>query len=109
LGLAGHFSLQDPKVVAVLSNVKRYSRGLRYIFSLHVYGRLKPYPQSVDARRCGMRFYLHKIGGHLQELAVLALVFVPLDSHLTHKGIAVLCASCVFTMVVGIEMERRTR
>jgi hypothetical protein len=56
-----------------------------------------------------MRFYLHKIGGHLQELAVLVLVFVPLDSHLTHHGIAMLGASCAFTMIVGIEMERRTR
>jgi len=56
-----------------------------------------------------MRFYLNKIGSHLQELAVLALVFVPLDGHLTHKGIGVLCASCVFTMAVGIETERRTR
>lgn len=36
-----------------------------------------------------MRFYLNKIGGHLQELAVLAMVFVPLDLHLNlHAVIA---------------------
>ena len=35
-----------------------------------------------------MKFYLHKIGGHLQELAVLMIVFVPLDRHLTMRQIA---------------------
>ncbi len=57
----------------------------------------------------GMRFYLNKIGGHLQELAVLAIVFVPLDGHLTHHGIVVLGVCCAFIIAVGIEMERRTR
>ena len=28
-----------------------------------------------------LKFYLHKIGGHTQELTVLAMVFVPLDAH----------------------------
>jgi hypothetical protein len=30
-----------------------------------------------------MPFYLRKIGEHLQELAILAMVFVPLDHGLT--------------------------
>lgn len=57
-----------------------------------------------------MKFYLHKIGGHLQELAVLAMVFVPLDSHgLTSVQLVLLVAICIAIMMVGIELERRTR
>ena len=56
-----------------------------------------------------MKFYLHKTGEHLQELAILALVFVPLDRHLTMHGIAVLAMPCTAILLVGIEMERRTR
>jgi hypothetical protein len=57
-----------------------------------------------------MRFYLHKIGGHLQELAVLAMVFVPLDYHgLTLRQGVFLFGVCCVMMVFGIEMERRTR
>lgn len=56
-----------------------------------------------------MRYYLHKIGGHLQELAVLAMVFVPLDRRLTTEQIVVLYATCGVILLVGIELERRTR
>jgi hypothetical protein len=34
-----------------------------------------------------MRFYISRIGGHLQELAVLALIFVPLDRYLNSASI----------------------
>lgn len=56
-----------------------------------------------------MRFYLNKIGGHLQELAVLAVVFIPLDRHLETPQILELCALCAAILFVGIEIERRTR
>lgn len=56
-----------------------------------------------------MRFYLNKIGGHFQELAILALVFVPLERSLTHPQIVELGAACAAIIVAGIEMERRTR
>jgi hypothetical protein len=57
-----------------------------------------------------MRFYLYKIGGHLQELAVLAMVFVPLDYQgLTVKQGVLLFVVCCVIMGLGIEMERRTR
>jgi len=56
-----------------------------------------------------MRYYLNKIGGHLQEIAVLAAVFVPLDRNLTvHQSIMSWCL-CGAIIAVGIEMERRTR
>ncbi len=53
-----------------------------------------------------MRFYLNKIGGHFQELAILALVFVPLERSLTHPQIVELGAACAAIIVAGIEMER---
>jgi hypothetical protein len=56
-----------------------------------------------------MRFYLHKIGGHLQEIAVLAAVFVPLDRNLTLHESLMLWGFCGAILIVGIEMERRTR
>jgi hypothetical protein len=54
-----------------------------------------------------MRFYLHKIGGHLQELAILAMVFVPLDRGVTARKMIVLWGICGTILMVGIEMERR--
>lgn len=54
-----------------------------------------------------MRFYLRKIGEHLQELAVLAAVFVPLDAHLTSGKVLVLWGGCGVIITIGIEMERR--
>jgi hypothetical protein len=56
-----------------------------------------------------MRFYLSKIGEYFQKLAVLAIVVVSLDRHLTIHQIIFLWA--VFTVIglVGIEVERRAR
>jgi hypothetical protein len=56
-----------------------------------------------------MGFYFHKIGEHLQRLAVLAIVLVPLDRRLTLHQVVV--SWVVFTVIVliGIEVERRTR
>lgn len=54
-----------------------------------------------------MKFYLRKIGEHLQELAVLAAVFVPLDAHLTNGKVLVLWVGCGVIITMGIEMERR--
>lgn len=67
--------------------------------------------QSVSAseERYRMRFYIHKIGEHLQELAVLAAVFVPLDRSLTIHQIVMLWVACGVIIIGGIEMERRTR
>jgi hypothetical protein len=56
-----------------------------------------------------MRFYISKIGGHLQELAVLALIFVPLDRHLTVHQYMVEAPICAVIIMIGIEMERRVR
>ena len=57
-----------------------------------------------------MKFYLHKIGGHFQELAVLAMVFVPLDAHgLTKRAVSLLYVGCCVMLFVGIELERRYR
>jgi hypothetical protein len=56
-----------------------------------------------------MRFYIRKIGEHLQELAVLAVIFVPLDHHLTTRGIIYLAVGCGAILVAGIEMERRAK
>jgi hypothetical protein len=56
-----------------------------------------------------LNFYLHKIGGHLQELAVLAMVFVPLDAHnLTRREILFLYVGSAAMLLAGIEMDRRT-
>lgn len=56
-----------------------------------------------------MRFYLHKIGGHLQEVAVLAAVFVPLDRNLTTTDKLITWAACGAIITIGIEIERRNR
>lgn len=56
-----------------------------------------------------MRFYLNKIGGHLQELAILAMVFVPLDRHLNLKDSLLLYVPLAIILLAGIETERRTR
>lgn len=57
-----------------------------------------------------MRFYLQKIGSHFQELAVLAMVFVPLDAHnLARREIVAVYALSAVMLFAGIEMERRTR
>ena len=53
------------------------------------------------------RFYLRKIGEHMQEFAVLAAVFVPLDMKLTIRNILVLWIACGAIIIIGIEMERR--
>jgi hypothetical protein len=54
-----------------------------------------------------MRFYLHKIAGHLHRLAVIAIVFVPLDRRLTIHQITVLCVICGALLLACLEMERR--
>lgn len=54
-----------------------------------------------------MKFYIRKVGEHLQELAVLAAVFVPLDAHLTTSEKLIMWAGCGVIITVGIEMERR--
>ena len=57
-----------------------------------------------------MRFYLHKIGEHLQEFAVLAMVFVPLDLHnLSPHTVLSLYVISSLVLLLGIELERRTR
>jgi hypothetical protein len=55
-----------------------------------------------------MRFYLRKVAGHLQELAVLAAVFVPLDRNLTNRQSLMVWGFCGAIIVVGIEIERRS-
>lgn len=54
-----------------------------------------------------MRFYLRKIGGHMQEVAVLAAVFVPLDMKLTNVEKLITWGVCGAIITIGIEMERR--
>ena len=56
-----------------------------------------------------MRFYLHKIRSHLQELAVLLAVFVPLDAHnLARRELAAVYIVTVVILATAVEMERRT-
>jgi hypothetical protein len=54
------------------------------------------------------QFYIKKIGQHLQELAILGLIFIPLDKGLTGKQLLLTLATCSVAVVIGIEMERRT-
>lgn len=70
---------------------------------------VKWYSVFASEERDRMRFYINKIGGHLQELAVLAAVFVPLDRNLTSHERLMLWGFCGAIITVGIEMERRTR
>ncbi len=53
------------------------------------------------------KFYIKKIGEHLQELGILALVFVPLDRALSAGKTLLLLGVCSAVIVAGIEMERR--
>jgi len=55
------------------------------------------------------QYYTRKIGQHLQELGILLLVFIPLERGLTIKQILVVFTICTTIVIVGIEMERRTK
>jgi hypothetical protein len=55
-----------------------------------------------------MRLNLHKISEHIQKLALVAIVFIPLHRHVTTHQIVVLWAVCGAILLVGIEVERRT-
>jgi hypothetical protein len=56
-----------------------------------------------------MRFYFQKIGEHLQKLAVLAIVLVPLKRHLTIHQVVVSWVVFSVIALVGIQVERRAR
>lgn len=56
-----------------------------------------------------MRFYLNKIGGHLQELAILGMIFILLDLRFTIHEIIALWGGGIAILLTGTEMERRTR
>ena len=56
-----------------------------------------------------MRFYFQKIGEHFQELALLAMVFVPLDRTLATRSLLLIEGACVVMLFIGIETERRAR
>lgn len=56
-----------------------------------------------------MRFYIHKGGQHLQELGILALIFMPLDAKLHGSRLLMTLAGSVIIIVAGMEMERRSQ
>jgi hypothetical protein len=61
----------------------------------------------MTTREHAMRFYLQKIGEHLQKLAVLAIVVVPLERHLTIHQVVVSWAVFSVIALLGMQVERR--